>query len=229
MHCVYIDDCDIWHVSENREPQAPILGTLWVSWLEPQSLGFCTVLCFWGTYRPRKTGQECLLSLINNSNVGNVEKKIWHRGAHFPGSYFAAEKGHVDRLSPGAVGPTLGPMRRIPRAGAEQSTWVKGSCENLGSCKSPSENEKAQKVTLSDRRTPRFYPSRSSWWNGMLLRTADVSVLHDRLGTLGTHFTEEALGHGKTLLVEARIWIRDLNPVSVYQLISLGLSETQAG
>ena len=49
------------------------------------NLGFYTILYFSRTYCPRKArGKKQLLSLINDSNVGNGGKKIWHEGAYFP-------------------------------------------------------------------------------------------------------------------------------------------------
>lgn len=48
-----------------------------------------------------KHGKEQLLSLINDSNVGNGEKKIWHKGAYFPGCYFSTGKGHINKRNLG--------------------------------------------------------------------------------------------------------------------------------
>ena len=66
----------------------PVGSLAWTS-----NLGFYTILYFSRTYCPRKArGKKQLLSLINDSNVGNGGKKICHEGAYFPGCYFLLEK-----------------------------------------------------------------------------------------------------------------------------------------
>lgn len=120
MHCVYIDDCDIWHAGEIENLRLLSGVRCGCLGLGLGLLAFALSCVFEEHTVLGKQGQECLLSLINNSNVGNVEKKIWHRGAHFPGCYFAAGKGHVDQPSPGARVPSALPWP----LGAGLTSWV---------------------------------------------------------------------------------------------------------
>ena len=106
--------------------------------LGPQILAFALFRIFEEHIVLGKQGKEQLLSLINDSNVGNGEKKIWHEGAYFPGCYFSTGKGCVNQ--PNLVEYNLSPFFW---AEYEQSIYVRGSHENPGSCKRPNGKEKA--------------------------------------------------------------------------------------